>query len=53
MEVVRLRFCYILADVTIIPKYMVFACSCPDLPTPFAEESIFTPFYACGLFVEY
>ena len=22
------------------------AGSCPDLPTPFVEESIFTPFYA-------
>ena len=30
-----------------------FACSCPDLPTPFVEEAIFTPFYASSPFVEY
>ena len=30
-----------------------FACSCPDLPTPFVEEAIFTPFYASATFVKY
>ena len=29
------------------------AFSCPDLPTPFVEETIFTPFYASAPFVEY
>ena len=24
----------------------IFACTCPDLPTPFVEEAIFTLFYA-------
>ena len=23
-----------------------FGCSCPDLPTPFVEETVFAPFYA-------
>ena len=27
-------------------SFIFFACSCPDLPTPFVEEAIFTPFYA-------
>ena len=30
-----------------------FACSCPDLPTPFVEEAIFAPFYAPASFVKY
>ena len=29
------------------------AFSCPDLPTPFVEETIFTPFYASSSFVKY
>ena len=27
-------------------EFHIFARSCPDLPTPFAEEAVFTPFYA-------
>ena len=27
-------------------RFHFFARSCPDLPTPFVEEAIFTPFYA-------
>ena len=34
-------------------SFIFLACSCPDLPTPFVEESIFTPFYASSPFVEY
>ena len=30
----------------LVVKFHFFACSCPDLPTPFVEESIFTLFYA-------
>ena len=30
-----------------------FACSCPDLPTPFVEEAICIPFYASAPFVKY
>ena len=30
-----------------------FARSCPDLPIPFAEEAIFTPFYASATIVKY
>ena len=30
-----------------------FACSCPDLPTSFVEEAVFTPFYAPATFVKY
>ena len=33
-------------------SFIFLACSCPDLPTPFVEEAIFTPFYASALFVE-
>ena len=34
-------------------KFHFFACSCPALPTPFIEEAIFTPLYACPPFVKY
>ena len=34
-------------------EFHFFACSCPDLPTSFVEEAIFTPFYASVPFVEY
>ena len=30
-----------------------FARSCPDLPTPFIEETIFAPFFASSPFVKY
>ena len=33
--------------------FIFFARSCPDLPTPFVEEAIFTPFYASAPFVKY
>ena len=29
------------------------ACGCPDLPTSFVEEAIFTPFYASASFAVY
>ena len=32
--------------------FIVFACSCPALPTPFVEEVIFAPFYTASPFVE-
>ena len=34
-------------------SFIFFARACPDLPTPFVEEAIFTPFYASAPFVEY
>ena len=34
-------------------EFHFFACSCPDLPTPFVEEAIFAPFYAPASFVKY
>ena len=34
-------------------SFIFFACSCPDLPTPFVEEAIFAPFYAPASFVKY
>ena len=34
-------------------KFHLFACNCPDLPTPFIEETIFTPFYFPVFFVKY
>ena len=34
-------------------SFNFFACSHPDLPTPFVEDAIFTPFYASAPFVKY
>ena len=34
-------------------SFIFFACTCPDLPTPFIEEVIFTPFYVPAPFVKY
>ena len=34
-------------------EFHCIACSCSDLPTPFVEEAIFTPFYVSAPFVEY
>ena len=34
-------------------SFIFFACSCPDLPTPFVEEAIFAPFHAPASFVKY
>ena len=34
-------------------EFHFFACSCPDVPTPLAEEAVFTSFYASASFVEY
>ena len=34
-------------------RFIFFACSCLDLPTPFVVEAIFTPFYASTPFVKY
>ena len=27
-------------------EFQTFLCSCPDIPTSFVEEPVFTPFYA-------
>ena len=37
----------------LVIEFHFFACSCPDLPTPFVEEVIFSPFYAPASFVKY
>ena len=34
-------------------SFIFFACSCPDLQTPFVEEAIFAPFYAAAPCVKY
>ena len=34
-------------------SFIFFACTCPDLPTAFIEEVIFTPFYVPAPFVKY
>ena len=34
-------------------SFIVFVCSCPDLPIPLVEEVTFTPFYASAPFVEH
>ena len=34
-------------------SFIFFSCSCPDLPTPFVEEAIVTPFHASSPFVKY
>ena len=34
-------------------SFIFFAFICPDVPTPFAEEAIFTPFYASVHFGKY
>ena len=34
-------------------EFQFFACNCPDLPTPFVEEAIFTPLYAPAPFLKY
>ena len=34
-------------------EFHFFACIIPDLPIPFVEEAIFTPFYASAPFVKY
>ena len=37
----------------LVIEFHFFACSCPDLPTPFVEEASFAPFYAPASFVKY
>ena len=37
----------------LVIEFHFFARSCPDLPTPFVDKAIFTPFYAAVPFVEY
>ena len=34
-------------------SFIFFACSCPDLPTPFVEEAISAPFDVPASFVKY
>ena len=34
-------------------SFIFFVCSCPDLPTPFVEQAVVTPFYASASFVKY
>ena len=40
-------------DVSWRSSFIFFACSCPDLSTPFVEQVIFAPFYAPAFFVKY
>ena len=36
----------------LVVEFHFFACSCPNLPTPFVKEAIFIPFYTSVLFAE-
>ena len=37
----------------VVPEFQFFACSCPALPIPFVEETIFAPFYAAAHLLEH
>ena len=37
----------------LVVEFHFFSCSCPDLPRPFVEGNIFTPFYTPAPFVKY
>ena len=44
--------CIVVCGVSWWSSFIFFACSCPHLPTPFIEESIFTQFFASASFVK-
>ena len=41
---IHLEFIFVYG-VNLVLEFQFFAFGCPDLPTPFVEEAIFTPFY--------
>ena len=45
---IHLEFMFVY-DVSWWSSFIFFACSCTDLPIPFVEKAIFTPFYASAL----
>ena len=49
---IHLEFIFVY-DVKSVIEFHFFAYSCPDVPAPFVEETIFTPFYASAPFVKY
>ena len=49
---IHLKFVFVY-DVNWWSSFILFAHNCPDLPTPFVEEAIFTPIYAPAPFVKY
>ena len=49
---IHLEFIFVYG-VKLVIEFHFFACSCPDLPTPFVEEAVFAPFYAPASFVKY
>ena len=49
---IHLKFIFVYGVSWLVVKFHFFACCCPDLLTPFAEEAIFTPFCAPVHFVE-
>ena len=49
---IHLQFIFVYG-VSVWSSLIFFACSCPDLSTPFLEEPTFIPFYAPAPFVEY
>ena len=51
-SVIHLEFIFVYGCKLML-EFQFLACSCPDLPTPFVEEAIFTPFYAAAPFVKY
>ena len=50
---IHLEFIFVYGVSTWLSFTFFFACCYPDLPTPFVEEAIFTPFYASAPFVKY
>ena len=50
---VKYQYKYFCVLCKLVIEFHFFACSCPDLPTPFAEEAVFAPFYAPASFVKY
>ena len=51
MSFIHLEFIFVYG-VSWWSNFIFFACSCLDLPTPFVEEAILTPFYASAPFVD-
>ena len=51
-SVIHLEF-ILVYGVSWLVEFHFFAYTCPDLPAPFMEEAIFTPFYASVPFVKY
>ena len=49
---IHLEFIFVYSVKSLV-QFPFLTCGCPDLPTPFVEEAIVTPFYASSPFVKY